>query len=202
MTTAHSTTLAEQIRARAREIFPEVVSLRRDIHAHPELSYEEVRTTALVKEYLLALGITPEPSLLETGVVALIRGEGRSNRGELVALRADIDALPLTEENSHGFCSLEAGKMHACGHDMHTAMLLGAAKILSGMRGELNGDVLLIFQPAEEKAPGGAKPLLDGGLFRRFKPLAIIGQHCFPNVPTGSVALCKGSFMAAADELY
>jgi amidohydrolase len=200
MNTEHSTRLAGQIREHAAEIFLEVVALRRDIHLHPELSYEEVKTTALITDYLVGLGIMPEPPMLETGVVALIRGEHKSSNGKVVALRADID--PLNEENLHGFCSLESGKMHACGHDMHTAMLLGAAKILSKMKEELAGDVLLIFQPAEEKAPGGAKPFLDAGLFKKFNPSVIIGQHCFPNVETGKVALCKGSFMAAADELY
>ena len=202
MNTEHFVELVERIRENSAEIFSEIVSLRRDIHRHPELAYEEVRTTALIKEYLLGLGITPEPSLLETGVVAVIQGGSKAARNNLVALRADIDALPLHEENLHDFCSLESGKMHACGHDMHTAMLLGAANILSRMKDELAGDVLLVFQPAEEKAPGGAKPLLDAGLFRQFKPSAIIGQHCFPSVENGKVALCKGSFMAAADELY
>ena len=202
MNTDYSSGPARRIRERASEIFPETVSLRREIHLHPELSYEEVKTTALIEGYLRRLGIEPEPPFLETGVVALLRGEGERGGGNLVALRADIDALPVTEENDHGFCSLEAGKMHACGHDMHTAMLLGAAKILAGMKEELNGDVLLIFQPAEEKTPGGAKPLIEAGLFRRFNPALIIGQHCFPNVATGKVALCKGSFMAATDELY
>ncbi len=202
MNTDYSSGPARRIRERASEIFPETVSLRREIHLHPELSYEEVKTTALIEDYLRSLGIEPEPPFLETGVVALIRGEGERGGGNLVALRADIDALPVTEENDHGFCSLEPGKMHACGHDMHTAMLLGAAKILAGMKEELNGDVLLIFQPAEEKTPGGAKPLIEAGLFRRFNPSVILGQHCFPNVATGKVALCKGSFMAATDELY
>ena len=202
MKNEHSGELVERIQAYAAEIFSEVVALRRDIHLHPELSYEEVRTTALITNYLLDLGITPENPLLETGVVALIRGEHKLSRGKVVALRADIDALPLNEENLHDFCSLESGKMHACGHDMHTAMLLGAAKILSKMKDVLEGNVLLVFQPAEEKAPGGAKPFLDAGLFTRFNPSMIIGQHCFPNVETGKVALCKGSFMAAADELY
>ncbi len=202
MKTEHSIELVELIKSGAAEIFHEVLFLRREIHRHPELSYAEVNTTALITDYLLGLGITPEPSLLETGVVALIKGGGKAGKGTLVALRADIDALPLNEENQNGFCSLDPGKMHACGHDMHTAMLLGAAKILSGMKERLIGDVLLIFQPAEEKAPGGAKPFLDAGLFRQFKPSVIIGQHCFPNVECGKVALCRGSFMAAADELY
>ncbi|MGB8247885.1 MAG: M20/M25/M40 family metallo-hydrolase, partial [Chlorobium sp.] len=124
MNTDYSSGFARRIRERASEIFPETVSLRREIHLHPELSYEEVKTTALIDGYLRSLGIEPEPPFLETGVVALLRGEGKRGSGNLVALRADIDALPVTEENSHAFCSLEPGKMHACGHDMHTAMLL------------------------------------------------------------------------------
>ena len=202
MNKERTTGLAGQIQERAKEIFSEVVALRREIHVHPELSYEEVRTTSLIIDNLLALGITPEKPLLDTGVVALVKGTHKSSTGKVVALRADIDALPLNEENQHGFCSLESGKMHACGHDMHTAMLLGAAKILSGMNDKLAGDVLLVFQPAEEKAPGGAKPFLDAGLFKTYNPSIIIGQHCFPNVESGKVALCRGSFMAAADELY
>jgi len=203
MNTDISAVLAKRIRKRASEIFPETVSLRREIHLHPELSYEEVRTTALIIDYLRKIGIEPESPFLETGVVALIRGEGSDcGKRSLIALRADIDALPVTEENSHGFCSAEPGKMHACGHDMHTAMLLGAAKLIMEFRSELRGDVLLIFQPAEEKAPGGARPLIEAGLFWRFKPDAILGQHCFPSVETGKVALSKGSFMAATDELY
>ncbi len=199
-----SSSLAARIRQAARDIQPEVVELRREIHRHPELSYQEFRTTALIREYLVGLGIDPEPQLLETGVVALIRGNAAPASGErrTVALRADIDALPVQEENSHGFCSMEGGCMHACGHDMHSAMLLGAAKVLSGIRDELAGDVLLIFQPAEEKDPGGAKPLIDAGLLDTYRPSAIFAQHCFPSVPTGSVAMSKGSFMAAADELY
>ena len=184
--------LAGRIQDRASEIFSEIVALRRDIHLHPELSYEEVRTTALITDYLVGLGITPEPPLLETGVVALIHGTHKSSSGIVVALRADIDALPLNEENLHGFCSLESGKMHACGHDMHTAMLLGAANILSGMKDELEGDVLLVFQPAEEKAPGGAKPFLDAGqtlpAFVYLVPmLALFGPTRFTAIVTGII---------------
>ncbi len=157
MTTDLTQNVAEQIRQAAAGIFPEIVVLRRDIHLHPELSYEEVRTTALIADYLTALGIIPEKPLMKTGVVALLKGTHPSRKSRVVALRADIDALPLNEENQHGFCSVEGGKMHACGHDMHTAMLLGAAKILSGMRELLAGDLLFVFQPAEEKAPGGGQ---------------------------------------------
>ena len=136
MSTEPFIALAARIRERAAEIYPEVIALRRDIHLHPELSNQEVRTTALITDYLLALGITPELPLLDTGVVALIRGRNTSAKATVIALRADIDALPLNEENVHDFCSLDAGKMHACGHDMHTAMLLGAANILAGMTDE------------------------------------------------------------------
>jgi amidohydrolase/hippurate hydrolase len=196
--------LAARVRQVAKELYPEVVDLRREIHRHPELSYQEFRTTALIRDYLAGIGIEAEPQLLETGVVAVLRGGGTPVSGSrrCVALRADIDALPVQEENACGFASEEDGCMHACGHDMHSAMLLGAAKVLAGMRDELNGDVLLIFQPAEEKAPGGAKPMIDAGLLKTYKPSAIFAQHCFPSVRTGSIALCKGSFMAAADELY
>jgi len=201
--------LAVRVREAAHRLYPETAALRRHIHRHPELSYQEFQTTAFIREYLEGLGIQSEPQLLETGVVAILRGTGHADavdpeKGErrMVALRADIDALPLQEENHHDFCSESAGCMHACGHDMHAAMLLGAASVLSGMKNELNGDVLLIFQPAEEKAPGGAKPLIDAGLLKKYRPSAIFAQHCFPSVRSGSIAMCKGSFMAAADELY
>ncbi|MBN1929813.1 MAG: amidohydrolase [Chlorobiaceae bacterium] len=196
--------LAQRVKEAAQRIYPEVLAVRRHLHMHPELSYQEFRTTAFIKEYLAGLGIEAEPQLLETGVVAILRGQGAPESGErrTVALRADIDALPLQEENSHDFCSTEAGCMHACGHDMHTAMLLGAASVLSGMKEELKGDVLLVFQPAEEKAPGGAKPMIEAGLLNKYKPSAIFAQHCFSSVRSGSIAMCKGGFMAAADELY
>jgi amidohydrolase/hippurate hydrolase len=196
-------TIAARVREAARKIYPEVAALRRHLHQHPELSYQEFETTAYIKSYLAKLGIEAELPLMETGVVALLRGEGvASGERRTIALRADIDALPLQEENRHEFCSTVERCMHACGHDMHSAMLLGAATVLNGMKDELKGDVLLIFQPAEEKAPGGAKPLIDAGLLKKYKPSAIFAQHCFPSVKSGSIAMCKGSFMAAADELY
>jgi amidohydrolase/hippurate hydrolase len=196
-------TLAARVREAASRLYPEVAALRRHLHQHPELSYQEFQTTAFIKEYLVGLGIETEPPLMETGVIALLRGEGAvSGERRTVALRADIDALPLQEENRHDFCSTVERCMHACGHDMHTAMLLGAANVLNGMKNALKGDVLLIFQPAEEKAPGGARPLIEAGLLNKYSPSAIFAQHCFPSVRSGSIAMCKGSFMAAADELY
>ena len=198
----HSLLVIERIREKVEELYSEIVEIRREIHRHPELSFKEFRTTALIRDYLLKLGLKIEHDFLETGAVALLEG-GTENAGRgLVALRADIDALPLQEENSHEFCSVENGIMHACGHDMHTAILLGTAAVLSEIKEELIGDVLFIFQPAEEKAPGGAQPLIEAGLFRRYHPSAIFGLHCFPHIQAGKVAFHEGGMMAAADELY
>ena len=199
----NSSAVIEKIRNRAGELNSEIIGIRRDIHRHPELSFQEFRTTALVREYLLRQGLKIEHDFLETGVVAVLEGGGQGKPGgNMVALRADIDALPLQEENSHDFCSAEKGKMHACGHDMHTAILLGTAAVLAEIRDILPGDVLFVFQPAEEKAPGGARPLLEAGLFDHYKPSAIFALHCLPHLRAGKIALREGSLMAAADELY
>ena len=198
----NSPVIIQRIREKTNALYSEIVGIRRRIHRHPELSFREFRTTALVRDYLLRLGLKIEHDFLETGAVALLEGaKGKKDRG-LVALRADIDALPLQEENSHEYCSVEKGVMHACGHDMHTAILLGTAAVLSEIKDDLAGDVLFIFQPAEEKAPGGARPLIEAGLFRRYNPSAILGLHCFPHLQAGKVAFHEGSMMAAADELY
>lgn len=199
----NSSAVIEKIRNRARALNSEIIGIRRDIHRHPELSFQEFRTTALVREYLLRQGLKIEHDFLETGVVAVLEGGGQERSGRnMVALRADIDALPLQEENSHDFCSAEKGKMHACGHDMHTAILLGTAAVLAEIRDFLPGDVLFVFQPAEEKAPGGARPLLEAGLFDHYKPSTIFALHCLPHLRAGKIALREGSLMAAADELY
>lgn len=199
----NSSAVIEKIRNRARALNSEIIGIRRDIHRHPELSFQEFRTTALIREYLLRQGLKIEHDFLETGVVAVLEGVGQERSGRnMVALRADIDALPLQEENSHDFCSAEKGKMHACGHDMHTAILLGTAAVLAEIRDFLPGDVLFVFQPAEEKAPGGARPFLEAGLFDHYKPSAIFALHCLPHLRAGKIALREGSLMAAADELY
>ena len=194
--------IIERIRSKTSELYSEIVGIRREIHRHPELSFQEFRTTALIREHLQRLKLKIEHDFLETGVVALLEGSDRKPGRTLVALRADIDALPLQEENRHDFCSVENGKMHACGHDMHTAILLGTAAVLAEIRETLAGDVLFVFQPAEEKAPGGARPLIEAGLFHHYKPSAIFGLHCFPQLQAGKIALREGSLMAAADELY
>lgn len=200
--TDNPSVLRQRIRDKAAELHPRIVETRRDIHMHPELSFREFRTTALVREHLLALGLKIEHEYLETGVVARLASGSDGERRPLVALRADMDALPVQEENRHDFCSVENGIMHACGHDMHTAILMGAAEILASMKDNLPGDVLFIFQPAEEKAPGGAVPLIEAGLFRHYSPSAMFALHCFPHILAGNVAVREGSLMAAADELY
>ncbi len=198
----NSRAVIHTIKERAGELYSEIVEIRREIHRHPELSFQEFQTSALIREYLLKLGLKIEHDYLDTGVVALLEGNGNRNRKSLVALRSDIDALPLQEENSHDFCSVEKGIMHACGHDIHSAVLLGTAAVLSDIKEHLSGDVLFIFQPAEEKAPGGAKLLIDAGLFRDYNPSAIFALHCFPHIQAGKVSLHEGGVMAAADELY
>jgi amidohydrolase/hippurate hydrolase len=139
------------------KIFDELVELRRDFHRHPELAYEEVRTSHIVAEYLEGLGCDVQRHVAKTGVVAHLRGDSVDATSKVVALRADLDALPMPEETSHGFRSTVPGSMHACGHDAHTAMLLGTAKVLATLRRHLAGTVKFIFQPSEEKNSGRRK---------------------------------------------
>lgn len=194
--------LKTRIKAEAEKIFPELVAIRRDIHRHPELAYEEHRTAKLVSDYLRALGLEVREGVAKTGVVAHLKGEQATSGANVVALRADMDALPMPEETSHDFRSTVEGKMHACGHDAHVAAMLGAAKILASLKRELRGTVKFIFQPSEEKIPGGAKPMLDEGAFENPKPTAVFGQHCIPQVPVGKLGFYPGAMMASSDELY
>lgn len=191
-----------EIATETDKIFDELVALRRDFHRYPELAYEEVRTSCIVAEYLEGLGCEVQRGVAKTGVVAHLRGDLATSSSKVVALRADLDALPMPEETLHTFRSTIAGKMHACGHDAHTAALLGVAKVLSTLRAHLAGTVKFIFQPSEEKIPGGAKPMLDEGIFNDRPPSAVFGQHCIPQVPVGKVGFYAGPMMAAADELY
>ncbi|ACF14148.1 amidohydrolase [Chloroherpeton thalassium ATCC 35110] len=194
--------LKEQIKTKANEIFDEVVELRRDIHRHPELAFEEKRTSQLAANYLRELGYEVTQGVAKTGVVADLKGGKATATSKTIAFRADMDALPMNEENSHNFCSTKPNVMHACGHDAHTAMMLGAAKILASLQAELPGSIKFIFQPSEECAPGGAKLMLESGLFADKIPDAIFGQHCMPQVPVGKIGFLSGAMMAAADELY
>ena len=195
--------MLDRIRQLAADAAPETVRLRRALHRRPELAFQEHETAALVAETLRGLGIEPITGVARTGVVAHIEG-GRP--GPTVALRADIDALPITEATGLDFASETDGVMHACGHDAHTAMLLGAAGVLHELRGELAGTVRLVFQPSEEKAPGGARVMIEEGVLGELGghggPDAIFGQHVFPELPAGTIGVRGGPFMASADEIY
>ncbi|HSI49278.1 MAG TPA: M20 aminoacylase family protein [Ideonella sp.] len=173
----------------------EFTALRRDIHAHPELCFHEERTSDLVARNLTAWGIPIHRGLGKTGVVGILKN-GSSPRA--IGLRADMDALPMTEHNTFAHASKHAGKMHACGHDGHTAMLLAAAKHLARERG-FDGTVYLVFQPAEEGG-GGAREMIKDGLFERFPMDAIYGMHNWPGLPEGSFSVCDGPIMASSNE--
>ncbi len=175
----------------------ELRQIRRDLHKIPELGLKEYKTSSYIREKLKGFGITELETWLETGVVAVIRGKGK---GQAVAFRADMDALPVTEQTGCDFTSEHVGCMHACGHDGHVTVLLGFAKYLQEHKDELENDVVLIFQPAEE-GPGGAQLLVDAGLFEKHPVRCIIGCHIFPQVPQGKVACRKGAMMARNGEV-
>ncbi len=192
--------LKDKILERAKAYFPNVVEMRRYLHAHPELSYEEVETGKYIAQKLTELGIPHVHGVAENGVVGLI--EGRNPSKKVVALRADFDALPIQERNDVPYKSTVDGKMHACGHDAHTASLLGVARILNELKVEFEGTIKLIFQPAEEKTPGGASIMIAEGVLENPYPLSIIGQHVHPPLEAGKVGLKSGIYMASSDELY
>ena len=175
------------------DIFPLAVEFRRHFHQHPEFAMQEVETQRYITEVLDKYGIVYRT--VGTGVIAMI-GQGE----KCVAIRADMDALKVTEETGLPFCSLNPGMMHACGHDMHMAMVLGAAVVLKSREQELNGMVKVIFQPSEEKRPGGARLLLPE-LLKAPVPQAIFGQHVFPNLPTGTIGIRSGAFFASSDNI-
>lgn len=181
---------------KSKLLFETVKEHRRTFHKNPELSFQEFKTSTYIKNYLTKLSIE-NYSCTETGVVGLI-GKG----DKCVGLRADIDALPIFEENESEFKSLNNGVMHACGHDMHTAMLLGAAEILKSIEDQLGGCVKLIFQPAEELIPGGASLMIKEAVLENPAPSAIFGQHVNPSDEVGKIALAAGPVMASGDELY
>jgi amidohydrolase len=191
--------IKEKIQQLSADIFNEVVSNRRHLHANPELSFHEVATSAFVASKLDELGIEYQ-KMADTGLVALIKGE-KAGDG-VVALRADMDALPIFEANNVDYKSTNEGVMHACGHDAHTSSLLGTAKILTELKSEFGGTVKLIFQPAEEKLPGGASLMIKEGVLENPKPAAVIGQHVMPLIEAGKVGFRAGKYMASTVELY
>jgi amidohydrolase len=191
--------MIERIKALAKEYASEFIDVRQHLHAHPELSYQEFETSKFVQAKLNDLGI-PYEIKATTGVVGLIKGKNPGKR--IVALRADMDALPIKEENNVPYRSKNEGVMHACGHDVHTTCLLGAAKILNNTKDEWEGTVKLIFQPGEEKNPGGASLMIRDGVLNDPTPSSIFGLHVHPGLAVGKMSFRSGKVMASADELY
>ncbi|MCC7401269.1 MAG: amidohydrolase [Chitinophagaceae bacterium] len=188
-----------KIKALAKKYSPEFTEIRRHLHAHPELSYQEFETSKFVQDKLKESGI-PFEVKATTGVVGLIKGRNPDKR--IIALRADMDALPIKEANEVSYKSTNDGVMHACGHDVHTSCLLGAAKILNELRNEWEGTIKLIFQPGEEKNPGGASLMIKEGVLENPTPQAIFGLHVNPQLEVGKLSFRPGKAMASADELY
>lgn len=188
--------LKEEIKKLAEQFHPEMVKLRRHLHQYPELSFQEHKTAAFIKAQLDELGILWK-SVAGTGIVGTIEGKLKSS--EVMALRADIDALPIQENNTVEYASQHPGVMHACGHDFHTSSLLGTAKILLAIRDKFGGTIKLLFQPGEEVLPGGASLMIKEGVLDNPKPSAVLGQHGMPRIQTGKIGIRKGHHMASMD---
>jgi len=192
--------LQKQIKKLASEYTAEITSVRRHLHEYPELSFQEYQTAKFVAEKLRQYGIEPTEGVATTGLTALI--EGKNSSKKVVALRADMDALPIKEANEVPYKSKNEGIMHACGHDVHTASLLGAAKILHEIKDQFEGTVKLIFQPGEERFPGGASLMIKDGVLEDPVPSSILGLHVMPYLDVGKVGFREGMYMASADEIY
>jgi amidohydrolase len=192
--------LKEKIQELAKAYFNETIEIRRAIHCNPELAFEEHETAALVCKKLTEYNIPFEKNIAKTGVVGILKGKTPDKK--CIALRADMDALPILEENNVDYKSRNEGKMHACGHDVHTANLLGVAKILSELRNEFEGTVKFIFQPSEEKVPSGAPAMIAAGVLENPKPDVIMAIHVSPEVEAGKIGFRSGVFMASSDEIY
>lgn len=191
--------LLNTIKSLSEKYSKQVVELRRHLHANPELSYEEFNTVKYVAQQLRSFGIEPI-EVATTGLLAEIKGKNPTRR--TIALRADMDALPILEANNVSYKSKNPGVMHACGHDVHTSSLLGTAKILNEVKDQFEGTVRFLFQPGEEKNPGGASYMIRDGALENPRPAAIIGQHVFPLLPVGKIGFREGMYMASADEIY
>ena len=191
--------LKEEIKRLSQEILSEVIANRRHLHAHPELSFVEFETASFIEQKLDELGI-PWENMANTGVVALLKGKLPSDA--VLALRADIDALPIQEVEGREYGSKNPGKMHACGHDVHTSSLLGVAKILNTVKNKFGGTIKFIFQPGEERLPGGASIMIKEGVLQNPVPDSVLGQHVMPLIEVGKVGFRSGKYMASTDELY
>ena len=192
--------IKEQIKEISADLKQEVIKLRRHFHQHPELSYEENETSLFISNWLNENGIVFRKGIAGTAIIGII--EGKSQGSKVVALRAEMDALPITERTKTEYSSLNPGKMHACGHDAHMAMLLGTARLLNTMKDQFGGKVILIFQPGEEKSPGGARLLIESGELNDPKPDIVIAQHILPELETGKVGYKSGRYLASCDEIY
>lgn len=192
--------LIERIKKLSAENSKEVISWRRHIHANPELSFKEYETSKYICQRLDEIGVEYESGVADTGVIAYVKGKNPENG--VTSLRADIDALPIFEENEVEYKSKNEGIMHACGHDVHTSSLLGCIKILNEIKDEFEGTVKCLFQPGEERIPGGASLMIKAGALENPKPKSIIGQHVMPLLPVGTVGFREGMYMASADEIY
>jgi amidohydrolase len=192
--------LLDSIKKLSADYSQDVIALRRQLHANPELSYQEFKTAKFVADTLRSFGLSPTEGVAETGVVVLVEGKNPSKK--IIALRADMDALPIEEANAVSYKSKNPGVMHACGHDVHTSSLLGTARILNELKNHFEGTVKFIFQPGEEKNPGGASIMIKEGVLENPRPTSIIGQHVMPFIPVGKIGFREGMYMASADEIY
>ncbi|MBA3681316.1 MAG: amidohydrolase [Bacteroidetes bacterium] len=192
--------LNTKIKTLAKTIFPKVLEIRRHIHQHPELSFKEFETSKFIQQQLTEAGISFTTGYVETGIVALIKGKNPDKK--TILLRADMDALPIEEKNNVDYKSENTGVMHACGHDVHSSIALGAAFILNELKGEFEGTVKIMFQPGEEVLPGGASLMIQAGVLENPKVDKAIALHVFPGMETGKVGFKSGMYMASTDELY
>lgn len=192
--------IKEIILRKSNELNAEVIRLRRHLHKHPELSYKETETAKYISDWLSANGIEHRKEIAGTGIIAIIKGNIKGDK--VIAIRAEMDALPVFERNISDYSSINHGIMHACGHDAHMAMLMGAALIMQHIRDHFQGTILLIFQPGEEKSPGGAKLMIESGDLSNPKPDIIIAQHNLPELESGKTGFRAGRYMASCDEIY
>ncbi|WP_255434087.1 M20 family metallopeptidase [Carboxylicivirga sp. M1479] len=192
------------MKARIKELtqnyLQQIIDIRRHLHQNPELSFEEHQTSAYIQKQLDSMGIPYQAGYVKTGIMAYLKGKNPDKR--TIVLRADMDALPIKEASELEFTSRNEGVMHACGHDAHTAALLGAAMVLTEIKEEWEGTILLLFQPAEEVFPGGAKLMMEEDCFKGYEPEVILGQHVLPSMATGHVGFKSGMYMASGDEVY
>jgi amidohydrolase len=192
--------LKNRIKRLSKGYLKEITQIRRYLHANPELSAKETLTAAFISKQLKSWGIEHQTGIAGHGIVALIHGTKPG--GKVIALRADMDALPIKEVSKVPYISKNPGVMHACGHDVHMACLLGAARIIKSLEDEFCGTVKLIFQPSEEKYPGGALPMIQAGVLENPRPSVIVGQHVFPELEAGKIGLRSGHYMASTDEIH